>query len=404
MNVLDPAGPTDGYGARATSPSRAAAFETRLRRSFAGRFSGTASLLIRAPGRVNLIGEHTDYNDGFVLPMAIDRGIFIALRPRQDRSVVLRSLDFDDERGFDLDSLSPAKDGWIEYVKGTAWALAEAGLRLRGFEGVLAGEIPIGAGLSSSAALEIAAARAFLAVSDLDWDPVGAARWAQRAENRWIGVQCGIMDQLIVAGARAGHALLVDCRDLATTPLPLPPDTVVVVLDTATRRELSDSAYNQRRAGCEQAARTLGVHSLRDLGLDELNRRHSELPRPLLALARHVVSENERTLQAAAAMSRGDAVGLGVLMAESHRSLRGDFGVSSEALDAMVLSASEAPGCLGARMTGAGFGGCVVALVREGDRLDFTLAASRAYHDRTGLVASGYLCHPSAGASAETLE
>ncbi len=327
----------------------------RLRQAFRESFATEASLLVRAPGRVNLLGEHTDYNEGFVLPMAIDRSLGIALRPRDDRHVVLRSLDFDDERRFDLDRLKHERDGWIEYVKGTAWALGKAGLRLRGFDGVLSGEIPIGAGLSSSAALAIAVARAFFAISNLDWDPVAAARWAQRAENGWVGVQCGIMDPFIVAAARAGHALLIDCRDLTAAPRALPSGTVVVVLDTGTRRQLSDSAYNQRRAGCEQAAALLGVRSLRDLCPEELRRREGVLPNALLALARHVVSENARTVEAADVLLRGDALRLGVLMAESHRSLRDDFRVSSPALDAMVLSASEAPGCFGARMTGAGF-------------------------------------------------
>jgi galactokinase len=212
------------------------------------------------------------------------------------------------------------------------------------------------------------------------------------------------MDQLIVACASAGHALLIDCRDLTLTPRPLPPDTVVVVLDTTTRRDLSDSAYNERRAGCEHAARLLGLASLRDLSLDELSRSATRLPAALLALARHVVRENARTLEAAEALRWGDALRLGELMGESHQSLRDDFRVTTHALDAMVLSASEAPGCLGARMTGAGFGGCVVALVRESDHVAFTLAATRAYHHRTGLEASTHVCRPSAGASAETFE
>jgi galactokinase len=380
------------------------ALGVRLLQVFRERYAAEATFLVRAPGRVNLLGEHTDYNEGFVLPMAIDRSIGIALRPRDDRRVVLRSLDFDEERTFDLDALDQVRDGWIEYVKGTAWALGEASLRLRGFEGVLAGEVPMGAGLSSSAALEIAVARAFLAASHLEWDPVAMARLAQRAENAWVGVHCGIMDQLIVACARAGHALLIDCRDLDTTPCPLPPDTVVVVLDTATRRDLGDSAYNQRRAGCEHAARLLGLRSLRDLSPEDLRRSAIRLPVGLLALVRHVVTENVRTLEAAEALRRGDPVRLGELMAESHRSLRDDYRVSCHALDAMVLSASEAPGCFGARMTGAGFGGCVVALVRESDQRAFTLAATRGHLQRTGLAASAYVCRPSAGASVEALE
>jgi galactokinase len=378
-------------------------FARRVARAFADHFGQPPSLLVRAPGRVNLLGEHTDYNEGFVLPMAIDRSAWIALRPRPDRRVVVRSLDFGEERAFDLGRLQHEQAGWIEYVKGTAWALAEAGLELRGWEGVLAGEIPVGAGLSSSAALEIATARAFAAASDLPWEPAAAARWAQRAENGWVGVQCGIMDPLIIAAAQADHALLIDCRDLRIQPQPLPPGAVVAILDTSTRRGLAHSAYNDRRARCEEAARVLGARSLRDVSVDELESRLAELANGLAPLARHVVHENARTLAAAEAMSAGDAVRLGELMAQSHHSLKVDFCVSSEPLDAMVTSADEADGCFGARMTGAGFGGCVVALVEAAAATDFAHSVEAAYRRRTGLEAAVYVCQPSAGASVTPL-
>jgi galactokinase len=374
-------------------------FGQRVARAFADHFGQPASLLVRAPGRVNLLGEHTDYNEGFVLPMAIDRSVWIALRPRADEWVVVRSLDFGEERAFELGQLRNEQAGWIEYVKGTAWALGEAGQALRGWDGVVAGEIPVGAGLSSSAALEIATARAFAAASDLPWDPSVAARWAQRAENGWVGVQCGIMDPLIIAAAQEDHALLIDCRDLRTEPQPLPPGAAVAVLDTSTRRGLAHSAYNDRRARCEEAARVLGARSLRDISVAELERRWSELANGLAPLARHVVHENARTLAAAQAMSTGDAGRLGELMAESHRSLREDFRVSSDTLDAMVASAGEADGCFGARMTGAGFGGCVVALVEAAAAGDFARAVESSYRRRTGLQAAVYVCQPSPGAS-----
>ncbi len=224
--------------------------------------------MVRAPGRVNLIGEHTDYNDGFVLPLAIDRAVWIALRPRVDRQVLAHSFDFAASVTFALDRIERTNGDWAEYVKGVAWALQESRHVLRGWEGVIAGDVPVGAGLSSSAALELAVARAFAAVSDLPWDAARMAKLGQRAENEWVGVRCGIMDQMISATGRAGHALLIDCRTLHTEAVPLPPGTVVVVLDSATRRGLVDSAYNERRGQCESAARAFGVAALRDVSAD----------------------------------------------------------------------------------------------------------------------------------------
>jgi galactokinase len=372
--------------------------EDRAAAAFGDRFGGAPSLIAHAPGRVNLLGEHTDYNDGFVLPMALPLGTSIALRPRSDDRVVLRSLDFGDEQSFSLGAIEKGQ-GWIEYVKGTAWALQEAGSRLRGFEGVLAGDIPIGAGLSSSAALEVASARAFLAVAGLAWEPVAAARLAQRAENAWVGMQCGIMDQLVVACGREGHALLIDCRDLSTRPIPLPRGTVVAVLDTQTRRALVDSTYNERRSRCEEATRRLGVRALRDVTPETLGERAGVLTPALLPLARHVVTENARTLVAADAMTQGDARTFGILMGESHRSLRDDFGVSSPALDAIVAAAESSPGCFGARMTGAGLAGCAVALVEADAAPAFSSRVTDAYRAATGLEATVHVCRPRSGAS-----
>jgi galactokinase len=376
--------------------------EARVVRAFGERFGGAPSLIVQAPGRVNLLGEHTDYNDGFVLPMALDFGAWIALRARADGRVVLRSLDFDEEQEFDLARLQRGK-GWIEYVKGTAWALQEAGSRLRGWEGVLTGEVPIGAGLSSSAALEVASARAFVAVSGLPWQPVTAARLAQRAENGWVGMQCGIMDQLVIACGREEHALLIDCRDLSTRPIPLPSGTVVAVLDTSTRRALVDSTYNERRARCEEATRRLGVRALRDVTPEDLEGKLGILSAELRPLARHVVTENARTLAAAEAMTRGDAADMGRLMDASHRSLRDDFGVSSPALDAIVAAAQAAPGCFGARMTGAGLAGCGVALVAESAAAAFVAETERAYRAQTSLTAAVHLSRPSGGADVKAV-
>jgi galactokinase len=372
--------------------------EQIVRHEFEQRFQAPPSFVVRAPGRVNLIGEHTDYNDGFVLPLAIDRAVWIALRQRTDRQVLAYSLDFAGSTTFSLDDLARSNGGWTEYVKGVAWALQGAGHKLRGWEGVIAGDVPVGAGLSSSAALEMAVARAFAAVSDLPWDAATMARLGQRAENEWVGVRCGIMDQMISASGRAGHALLIDCRSLDTEAVPFPPGTTVVVLDTATRRGLVDSAYNERRHQCESAAHAFGVAALRDVStahfevdcarLDEITRRR----------ARHVVTENERTLQAADAMRRGDATAVGRLMNASHASLRDDFAVSSRELDVMVECGQAHPACRGIRMTGAGFGGCAVALIHREQAESFTSTVAGSYQAITGIAPVLYVCAATDGA------
>ena len=369
--------------------------------AFASRYGTAPGVLARAPGRVNLIGDHTDYNDGFVLPMAIDRATWIALRPRDDTRVSVHSLDFGESREFDLANDSDRGDGWIEYIRGVAWALGRAGHSLHGWEGVIAGDVPVGAGLSSSAALELATMRAFGATSDLSWNPKEMALLAQRAENGWVGVNCGIMDQLISAAAQGGHALLIDCRSLETRAVPLPESVTIVVLDTGTRRGLVTSAYNERRSECERAASALGVAALRDVDVTAFARRAAELDPVARQRARHVVSENARVLAAANALSQGDVHTVGQLMIESHESLRDDFEVSRDELDIMVAAACEQPGCHGARMTGAGFGGCAVALVGR-DAVDaFSRHVGREYERVTGLRPSIHICTASRGASIE---
>jgi galactokinase len=367
-------------------------------RHFVDRFGQSPPWVVRAPGRVNLIGEHTDYNDGFVLPLAIDRAIWIALRPRNDHRVIVHSIDYGDSAEFALDGLSHQKAGWVEYIKGTAWSLQEAGHELAGWEGVLAGDVPNGAGLSSSAALEMAAARAFAAVSDFPWEPAKMAKLAQRAENRWVGVNCGIMDQLISGCGRDGHALLIDCRSLASEAVPFPLGSAVVVLDTATRRGLVDSAYNERRSQCEAAAKAFGVRALRDVDLKTFHQRAGELDETTRRRARHVISEDERTLAAAGAMRRGDLAALGVLMNESHVSLRDDYEVSNDALNVMVDAAQAHEACYGARMTGAGFGGCAVALICAAASEDFVARTASAYQQESGNTPAVYVCQATNGA------
>ncbi|MCW5858860.1 MAG: galactokinase [Caldilineales bacterium] len=371
----------------------------RVVEAFQARFGAAPAVVVRAPGRVNLIGEHTDYNDGFVLPMAIERAIWIALRPRADGRVKVYSLDLDRWAAFDLSDLQRQQASWIEYLKGVAWALTDAGYGLAGWEGVVGGDVPRGAGLSSSAAIELATARAFQAVSGFAWQPATMARLGQRAENEWVGVNCGIMDQMISAAGRAGHALLIDCRSLETQAAPLPPGVVVVILDTATRRGLVDSAYNERRAQCEAAARFFAVPALRDVSTERFGAEAGLLDDTTRRRARHVVSENERTLAAAAAMQADDAATLGRLMDASHISLRDDFEVSSRALDVMVEIARRQPGCLGARMTGAGFGGCAVALVQAERAESFARMVEEDYFAATTLRPAIYDSRAADGAS-----
>ncbi len=383
------------------APPDAGSAGARAIEAFAATCGSPPALLARAPGRVNLIGEHTDYNGGFVLPMAIDRAAWIACRRREDRRVRIRALDFDEAVTIDIDALEPgaATGGWSEYARGVLWALREGGCDLRGWDGVLASDVPIGAGLSSSAAIELALVRACQAVSGFPWDPKPLALRAQHAENAWVGVRCGNMDQLIAACAEAGAALLIDCLTLDTQAVPLPAGVRVVVLDTATRRGLADSAYNERRAQCERAAAVLGVRWLREADAALLAAHAATLDGATYRRARHVISENARTLEAVEAARAGHLTRLGQLFDASHASLRDDFEVSSAALDTMVASAREAGGCLGARMTGAGFGGCAVALVEEPALGAFTARLARAYTQATGLVAAIYPCRPAAGAS-----
>jgi galactokinase len=373
--------------------------QTLVSTTFQERFGAMPDFIVRAPGRVNLIGEHTDYNEGFVFPMAIDRATWIALSPRTDSRVFLYALDFDEPIEFDLYEMSKASASPAEYVKGVAWALQDAGYRLNGFEGVLKGDVPIGAGLSSSAALELATAKAFSLVSGFNWDAPRMALLAQRAENQWVGVNCGIMDQMISAVGKQDHALLIDCRTLSAQPAPLPQGTAVVVLDTNTRRGLVDSAYNERRSQCEAAAQFFGVEVLRDVSSAQLEGAQAQLHEVTYRRAKHIISENERVLEAQVSMQAGDATTLGKLMYASHVSLRDDFEVSSPALNQVVEIAQGHPACYGARMTGAGFGGCAVALVKLEAAQAFVDYISASYDAESAFPKpTAYVCQATDGA------
>jgi galactokinase len=272
---------------------------------------------------------------------------------------------------------------------------------LRGMDGVLAGDVPIGAGLSSSAAVEMAAGRAFAAVAGIEWEPALMAKLGQQTENRWVGVNTGIMDQMVSAAARAGHALFLDCRSLEYQHVPMPASAAVIVMDTSTRRGLVESAYNERRSQCEQAARFFGAPALRDVSLALFAKQQGDLPAVIVRRARHVLTENQRVLEAVAALRGDDLERLGSLLNASHISLRDDFEVSSPALDQIVAAARAQPGCYGARMTGAGFGGCAVALVKRDQAEAFVPAVSAAYRRASGLEAVIYVCRASEGASIE---
>lgn len=373
--------------------------EEAVHQAFADHFGGEPDILVRAPGRVNLIGEHTDYNGGYVMPMAIDRAMWMAVRYRRDEEVHLLSADFGHSARFQLSNYKYIKPHWCEYIKGVAHALQKRGLKLNGWDGAMLGNVPRGSGLSSSAALELAAAKAFSEVSNFAWDPVEMAVVGQEAENHWVGVNCGIMDQMISACGREGHAYLLDCRSLKGEHVPLPEGVRVVILDTATRRGLVDSAYNERRAQCEEAAAFFGVPLLRDVSPETFFDRGDALPELTRKRARHVITEDQRTLAAAAAMRAGDSETLGRLMHESHVSLRDDFEVCNDALKQMVDCAMAHPGCLGARMTGAGFGGCAVALVAEEAAEDFVQSVRTTYQAATELEPAVYVCVATNGAA-----
>ncbi|MFZ0491750.1 MAG: galactokinase [Acidimicrobiia bacterium] len=356
--------------------------------------------LVRSPGRINLIGDHTDYTGGLVLPTAIDRALWVAFRPRDDRVVRVRSEAFVDDVFIDLDGLVRSQ-GWGEYVKGVAWALEESGNRLQGWDGVITSDVAMAAGLSSSGALTVAIVAVFSQVADLGWDPASFAEIAQRAENQWVGVHSGIMDPLVATAAREGYAMLIDCRDLETLHVPIPAEAAFVVMDTGTRRNLLEAGYNRIRSQCEAAAGELGCSSLRDLTSTQFAEYEGLIDPPLLRCARHVVTENERTLAAADALGSGRLVELGRLMNESHVSLRDLLGVSSRPLDAIVQAAQSSTGCYGARLTGGGYAGAAIALVDRTATEEFISNVEDGFHDATGLQGHCYVAESASGTSFE---
>jgi len=374
-----------------------------LRRSFRERY-GSEPRLFRAPGRVNLIGEHTDYNDGFVLPMAIDRETVVAGSSRADRKVRVYSLNLNEALEFDLDQPGEKRRGiWLDYIEGVARVLECRGVMLRGADLAVSSDVPLGAGLSSSAALEVSAGLALASLAGGEVGGVALALVGQQAEHVYVGTMCGIMDQFVAALGREGHALLIDCRTLEATPVPLDTSRVAVVIcDTNVKHELSSSEYNVRRAECERGVKLLQVplpeiRALRDVSVEEFSRHEALLPEPIKRRCRHVVTENERTLAAARALNDGDLDGMGRLMYASHRSLRDDYEVSCRELDVLVEIAADL-GAIGARMTGGGFGGSIVNLVRR-DALDkFQSTVAREYKRATNRSPTIYISEAGAGA------
>jgi galactokinase len=351
------------------------------------------SLSVWSPGRINLIGEHTDYNDGWVLPMAIDRGNTIKARQRPDMLLAATARRFGDETDrVDLAGLRESwPEGWRAYVRGVAQAVLDTGVKLRGADLEIDGDLPLSGGLSSSSSLTVGVALALMALVGHQPAKTDLALMAQQAERKYVGVNCGIMDQLAIAAGQAGHALLIDCRSLAIEPVPLPANCTVIVIDSGVPRTLADSAYNQRRAECERAVeaiRTIApeVMALRDVSPELLGRAIEQglLDQTVARRARHVVHENERTLAAVAAMRRGDVAEMGRLMNQSHVSLRDDYEVSGPELDTLTAMLREMPGVWGARLTGAGFGGCCIALADSAHVAELVRTIGPRYDAATG--------------------
>jgi galactokinase len=366
---------------------------------------GVNPRMYRAPGRVNLIGEHTDYNDGFVMPAAFGFYCWVAASPRRDRKLVVSSEEFPDEVEVDLSSETlRSSHTWSDYSIGVAAQLEKSGFRLNGANLLIHGEVPIGAGLSSSASIEVATALALAGESGLSIDRAALARICQRAENEFVGMRCGIMDQFISLYGRANHALMLDCRSLDFEFVPIPESVRLVICNTGVKHKLAGGEYNRRREECEEAMRSLkkalpSIYALRDVSLEELEE-HRGLPSEVAyKRAYHVVTENARVLAGMGALRTGDLQKFGEYMAESHRSLRDMFEVSCAELDLMVELANREPGVYGARMTGGGFGGATINVVEARSAAAFAENVANAYQRETGIVPTNYICEPADGGS-----
>jgi galactokinase len=364
----------------------------------------TKPRVFKAPGRVNLIGEHTDYNEGYVFPMALDRYTWLAIAPRDDRQVDIYSANYDESFSFSLDDNHHPRRHWSDYVAGMAHVLEASGLVLPGAMIYIHSDVPVGSGLSSSAALEVSSALAFLSLINHTVPGPQLARLAQKAENEFVGMNCGIMDQFISIHGRSDHALFLDCRSLDYKLVPLESnESRIIVCNTMVKHELGASAYNQRRSECEQGVRMMQSHwpeikALRDVSSTQFMEIEQELPPVIAQRCRHVITEDERVLESIQALNRSELSLFGRLMNASHDSLRDDYQVSCAELDLMVEIARKLPGCLGARMTGGGFGGCTVNLVELAHVDNFCQDIITKYQLKTGLDPQIYVTVPSQGA------
>ena len=383
----------------------------QITNKFQKRFGQPPVHIARAPGRVNLLGEHVDYNDGFVMPAAIDRATYLAFSPAASHQTALLAVDFNQQALFSPQTL-PAKTqpdstslpDWAHYPAGVMWALLEEGLSAPAMNGVYSSNVPRGSGLSSSASVEMAFMTAWQTLGGWTLSPMQRALLGQKAENKYVGVNFGIMDQFASACGVKNKLLLLDCRMLEWKTIPLPEDASIVIADTKVRRKLTSGEYNKRRFACEEAVRLLkqdlpDIKSLRDVSVEEFNRFSRRLPEEVSKRARHVVEEIERVKQAPAMLEAGDIQSFGTLMNECHVSLRDLYEVSCPELDAMVRIAQTLDGCYGARLTGAGFGGCTVNLVGREQVNRFARALATGYESETGYHPEIYISHPSEGAT-----
>ncbi len=382
---------------------------TYVRGAFAALYGTEPTLWVQAPGRVDLMGSHTDYNEGYVLTMPIDRNTWIAARPRDDRLVRIHSLNLESGETFGLGDLQRGDAApWTNYVRGVAKVLQDEGYTLSGFDGLVHSTVPFSSGLSSSAALEVATATLFNELCGLGLDPVRLAVLCQRAENTFVGVNCGILDQYTSAAGRAGHVLLLDCRHLTHTVPPLHPEVAIVICDTRYKRALTGSEYPQRRAQCEAAAATLaqrypGVRTLRDVTLEQLNAARTLLDDTTYRRARFIIQENQRVLDLAEALSSKDVPCIAALTAESFAGARDLYEIVVPQMEAMIAAMRCAPGVLGARQAGAGFGGCMVAFVERGCVKAFGDHVRAAYQAATGIEGAVFPVEAAAGAGPLTV-
>ncbi|MBN2103936.1 galactokinase [bacterium] len=382
-----------------------------LHQQFQSIFKRTPVIQTKAPGRVNLIGEHTDYNDGFVMPIAIQYTACILAAPRNDNEVHVYSVDFQERASFVISHHIPfdKKNTWSNYQRGVMDQLIRHGYKLHGADCLIHGDVPIGAGLSSSAAIEMAAIVAFRSLNDLDISMVEMIRLSQAAENQFVGMNCGIMDQFISGMGQKGMALFLDCRSLDYELVPFPGDTyTVVIMNTRVKRELTGTEYNERRSQCEEGVQLLkkklpGIQALRDVSIADFEMHKNCLPDIVRKRCHHVIYENERVRAFSEALKEKNTERMGQLLFKSHENLRDDYEVSCPELDLMVTLAMEVPGVIGARMTGAGFGGCAIAIVEKGHEKDVREKIFYEYPVKTGIEPEIYLSAPSQGASVTVL-